>query len=357
MRREDRIRRRLRTWYARHGRDLPWRRTRDPYAIWVSEVMLQQTRVTAVEPYFERFMRRFPDVRTLAHARLDAVLKTWEGLGYYTRARNLHRAARVVVRDLGGRLPRTPEGLLRLPGVGHYTAGAVASIAFGLDEPLLDGNVTRVLCRVFRMDATPGAAKTRKELWGLARRLIPAGQAELFNQALMDLGATVCTPRSPDCPLCPLEEVCLARANGEEEKLPVRVPRRPIPHYDVAAGVVWKGNRVLIDRRKSEGLLGGLWEFPGGRRLGNETLRQCVVREIREELGVRVRVRRELVTVKHAYSHFRITLHAFECDCVSGRARAIGCAAWKWVRLRDLDDFAFPKANLKILAELRRRHP
>jgi len=350
------MRRRLRAWYARHARDLPWRRTLDPYAIWVSEVMLQQTRVATAVPYFERFLGRFPDVRTLARAPLDAVLKTWEGLGYYGRARNLHRAARTVVSDWGGQLPRTSGDLRRLAGVGRYTAGAIASIAFGLDEPVLDGNVTRVLCRVFRVGTAPASAKTQRRLWALARRLIPAGRAGRFNQALMDLGATVCTPRRPACPRCPLARLCLARAGGEEEKLPVKVRRRPIPHYEVAAGVVWKRGRILIDRRPSEGLLGGLWEFPGGRRRAGESLEDCVVREIREELGIRVRVRRPLVTVKHAYSHFRITLHVFECDYSSGRPKAIACAAWKWVRPNDLDGFAFPRANRKVIAELRKQH-
>lgn len=359
MRRDNRIalmRRRLCAWYARHARDLPWRRTKNPYAIWVSEVMLQQTRVATAVPYFKRFLRRFPDVRALARAPLDAVLKTWEGLGYYGRARNLHCAARTVVSDWGGELPRASQDLLRLPGIGRYTAGAIASIAFGLDEPVLDGNVTRVLCRVFRVDKAPASAKTQRRLWTLARRLIPAGRAGLLNQSLMDLGATVCTPRHSACPRCPLEDLCLAHARGEGEKLPVKVRRKPIPHYEVSAGVVWKRGRILIDRRPSEGLLGGLWEFPGGRCLAGETLEECVVREIREELGIRVRVRRPLVTVKHAYSHFRITLHVFECDHSSGRPKAIACAAWKWVRPKDLDRFAFPQANRKVIAELRKRH-
>ncbi len=341
-------------WYRRQQRDLPWRGTRDPYAIWVSEIMLQQTQVATVVPYYERFLDAFPNVQALADAPLDSVLKVWEGLGYYGRARNLHRAARQVVTDFQGTLPRTVRELLGLPGIGPYTAGAIASIAFGLDEPVLDGNVTRVLCRLFRVRENPKDTKVVRKLWSLARRLIPAGRASLFNQALMDLGATVCIPREPRCLVCPLKALCQAWARNEQADLPIKVKRAPLPHYDVAVGVVWKRNRILIDQRKPEGLLGGLWEFPGGKPRANESLERCVVREVREELGVRVKVRRLLTTVKHAYTHFRITLHAFECDHVSGRPRPIGCADFKWIRLDELDQYAFPKANHKVIAALRR---
>ena len=349
------LRQKLSRWYARHGRDLPWRGTRDPYAVWVSEIMLQQTQVATVKPYFKRFMKRFPNVRVLSRASLDEVLKCWEGLGYYGRARNMHTAARRIARDFDGKVPQTTAELLTLPGVGRYTASAIASIAFGRDEPVLDGNVTRVLCRVFRIRTLPKETGTQKKLWKLARKLMPAGRAGRFNQALMDLGATVCTPRTPGCLVCPLRDLCGARARGEEQKLPVKAKRKPLPHHDVAVGIVWKGNRVLIDRRKPEGLLGGLWEFPGGRRRRGETLEQCVLREIEEELGVKVHVRRPLVTVKHAYTHFRVTLHAFECDYVSGRPKAVGCAGWKWVALDKLDDYAFPTANRRVMAALRAR--
>ncbi|MBN1342241.1 MAG: A/G-specific adenine glycosylase [Phycisphaerae bacterium] len=346
------IQTKLLTWYRRHQRELPWRGTRDPYAIWVSEIMLQQTQVATVRPYYERFLKTFPTVRHLAEAPLERVLKAWEGMGYYSRARNLHRAARQVVEEFGSDLPRTTEELRSLPGIGRYTAGAIASIAFGLDEPVLDGNVTRVLCRLVRIRQNPKHARTQKRLWTLARELIPSGKASLFNQALMDLGATVCVPREPRCPICPLIRCCQAKAHNEQDRLPAKVKRRPLPHDEVAVGVVWKGGRILIDRRKPEGLLGGLWEFPGGKRRDGESLEDCVVREIREELGIRVSVRAPLTTVRHAYTHFKITLHAFECDYVSGRPKAIGCDAWKWVRVSELDDYAFPKATHKVIAAL-----
>lgn len=342
-------------WYDRHRRDLPWRRTPDPYAVWISEIMLQQTRVEQAGPYFERFMKRFPDVRTLAGASRDEVLKIWEGMGYYTRARNLHEAARLLVAEGGGGLPETADELKKLPGIGPYTAGAVASIAFGKDEPLLDGNVIRVFCRLFAVGSDPGSARTRERLWSLARDSLPPGKGGIYNQALMDLGAVVCIPRKPRCEECPLREVCLAHARGSEEKYPMKPPKKTVPREIIVAGVIWKRGRILIGRRKPEGLLGGLWEFPGGKVEPGETREEALHREVEEEVGIKIGVDQSLVTVNHAYSHFRITLHAYACVHRSGRARALGCDAVKWTDPHDLDQFAFPAANKKIIAALRER--
>jgi A/G-specific adenine glycosylase len=348
---------RLLAWWSRCRRDLPWRpkgrRRADPFAVWVSEVMLQQTRVATVTGYYQRFLDRFPTVSALAAADLPAVLKAWEGLGYYCRARNLHAAARQVVADFAGRLPADPRELGRLPGVGPYTAAAIASIAFGRDVPVLDGNVTRVLARVFRLRVNPATAAARRRLLGWARSLIRPGKAGTINQALMDLGATVCTPGNPRCPVCPFRRHCQAFAHGEQDELPHKPRRKPIPHYDVAAAVIRRGGRILIDRRKPTGLLGGLWEFPGGKSRPGETLEDTVVREVREEVGLTVRPIAHVVTVRHAYSHFRITMYVFECRPEGGPARPIACDAVKWVRLGDLDDYAFPKANHRIIAALR----
>ena len=349
------IQERLLAWFKQSCRNMPWRETRDPYAIWISEVMLQQTQVVTVRPYFKRFMRQFPDVRALAEASPQTVLKAWEGLGYYSRARNLHHAARTLVSDFNGKLPSDVKALLSLPGIGRYTAGAIASIAFGLDEPVLDGNVTRVLCRLFRIRENPGTTRIEHKLWSLARRLIPSGQAAVFNQAMMDLGATVCIPRRPQCPVCPLDQLCQARSRNEQDHLPIRPQRKPLPHHDIAAGVIRKGARILIAQRKPEGLLGGLWEFPGGKREDNESLETCLARELREELNIKVGVGSPIMTVKHAYSHFRITLHVFECRYISGRPKTLGCAAFAWVTVAELDRYAFPKANHSILDVLRRQ--
>jgi A/G-specific adenine glycosylase len=347
------IRRKLLRWYDRHRRELPWRRRSDPYAVWVAEVLLQQTRVETVKPYFVRFLRRFPDVEALAAADVDDVLKAWEGLGYYGRARNLHRAARQVARDHGGDLPATATELRRLPGVGAYTAAAIASIAFGADEPVLDGNVARVLCRLFRVGGDPRTSGGRKRLTGLARRLLPPGAAGEFNQAMMDLGATVCRPAKPLCGSCPLEAHCRARHRGEQCAYPRKRPRRALPHHTVVAGLVRKRGRLLIDRRPDEGLLGGLWELPGGKVRRGESHRAALRREVREELGIEVEPEGKLTTVRHAYSHFRITLHAYHCRHVRGRARPIACTDCKWIWPSRIERYAFPAANRKVFAALR----
>jgi A/G-specific adenine glycosylase len=345
---------RLLAWYADHRRDLPWRGTRDPYHIWVAEVMLQQTQVTTVVAYYERFTSRYPTIEALAAAALDDVLKLWEGLGYYSRARNLHAAAKKMVAEFGGQIPDTLEELLSLPGIGRYTAGAVLSIAYGQDHPAPDGNVRRVLCRVFAIeeDVTRGAGQRR--LWELAQSLLPAGHAGEFNQALMDLGAMICTPHAPLCQECPLFDECLAYGMGRQDQFPTRRPRRSPPHYEVTAGVVWNGDGCfLIAQRPPEGLLGGLWEFPGGKREPDETLEDCLRRELCEELDITVDVGAPLTVVPHAYTHFRITLHAFHCHLAGGQPRALGCADWAWITLDDVGRYAFSAADHKIIAALR----
>jgi len=349
------IARALLDWFAENAQDLPWRRTKDPYAIWVSELMLQQTQVRTVVPYYERFLSRFPTVAHLARARVDTVIKLWEGLGYYSRARNLHAGAQQIVTRFGGHLPATREELLILPGIGRYTAGAIASIAFGQREPLVDGNVTRVLCRIFRIQGNPKEGTIQKRIWALAETLVPDGQAGPFNQALMELGREVCRPRKPDCENCPLHRLCEARQHGEQNSLPVRTGKRPLPFYTVAVGVIYRSGRILIDKRRSEGLLGGLWEFPGGKKQRGESLEAALRREVREELAITVQVGRLLTTVDHAYSHFRVRIHAFECTYVSGTPQCIACAAFKWVRPQDLGRYAFPAANKRIIATLRSR--
>jgi A/G-specific adenine glycosylase len=340
-------------WFEANARDLPWRRRRTPYRVWLSEMMLQQTQVDTVIPYFQRFTKRFPTVRALADAPLDEVLKLWEGLGYYARARNLHRAAQIVAREFKGRFPKTVEALMRLPGVGRYSAGAIASLAFGVDAPALDGNVARVLCRVFAIRRDLRETRTRDELWSLAGSLLPKGQAGKFNEALMELGATICTPRAPRCEICPIAAHCEARRRGIQERLPVKRVRKLTPHYDVTAAVIRRNDRVLIAQRPHDGMLGGLWEFPGGKRETGESLENCLRREIREELRLEIEVGEPVAVVKHAYTHFRITLHAFECRVLSGKARAIGVAGFKWVRMSELDRYAFAVTDRRIIQALR----
>lgn len=341
-------------FYACQRRDLPWRTTQDPYRIWVSEVMLQQTQVQTARPYYERFVKRFPTVEALARAPLDDVLKLWEGLGYYARARHLHQAAQMIVRDYNGKLPSERAALLKLPGVGRYTAGAILSIAFGQDEPALDANARRVLCRLFALRQDPRKRKTEKLLEKLCRRLLPAGKAGAFNQALMDLGATICLPKKPTCLLCPLSALCEARRRGVQHELPLTAPQRAKPHYDVAVGVIWKENKIFIVRRPENGLLGGLWEFPGGKRHPNETLRRTLIREIKEETGMRVHRVRPLTVIQHGYSHFSVTLHVFECQHLGHSPKSQ--RPWRWVELERLESFAFPAANQRILALLQKKY-
>ncbi len=346
----------LLAWYREHGRGLPWRRRRDPYAVWVSEVMLHQTQVATVLPYYQRFLERFPTLADLAQAPLDDILKVWEGLGYYARARNLHYAARRILAEHGGQFPDNWDTLRKLPGIGDYTAGAILSIAYGQDYPALDGNVRRVLSRLFHITVHAADAATKRHLYEIASSLLPPGQAGEFNQALMDLGATICTPRRPHCSICPLAQSCEACCLGIQELLPVRAPRKPVPHYEVAAAVTWRngrGGEFLIAQRLYRGLLGGLWEFPGGKQEAGETLPDCLRREIREELGLEIGVDEPLTVVEHAYTHFRITLHAFHCCLLAGQPQAIGVADWRWITLEQVDQFAFSAADHKIIAALR----
>jgi A/G-specific adenine glycosylase len=345
-------------WDAGHA-DLPWRREPTPYHVWVSEIMLQQTQVATVIPYYERWMARFPTVDALAAASLDDVLKQWEGLGYYSRGRNLHAAARRLVADYGGRLPDTVAELEKLPGIGRYTAGAIASIAFDRPAAVVDGNVIRVLSRLADLEEDVTLPATRNRLWRLAEALVPTERPGDFNQSLMELGQTICVSANPRCLICPIHAHCLARQRGTQLERPVRPPRKRTPHYDVVAAIIWENGapsddgRFLIARRPLDGLLGGLWEFPGGKQEPGEALQESVRREIREELGIEVEPGAFLVAVDHAYTHFRITLHAFHAAYLGGKPRHLGVADHAWVRLADLDRYAFALTDRKIIGSLR----
>jgi A/G-specific adenine glycosylase len=349
------VTRRLLPWFARHRRDLPWRRNRSPYRVWVSELMLQQTRVDTVIPYFRRFMTRFPSVSRLAAAPLPEVLKAWEGLGYYSRARNLHRAARRVVEEFGGDFPKTRAGWLELPGVGPYTAAAVASLAFGLDHAVLDGNVERVLSRCLALDMPSGSSAAKRRLQGAADALLPPGRAGEFNEALMELGAVLCLPRAPACPRCPLRGECAAARAGTPERWPVRRPGKPLPLVRVAAAAVRRRDgRILVARRPEHGLLAGLWEFPGGKIRAGETPRECAARELREELGVTIApgelldaraARLQSLQARHGglLGHPRVRPPARD----RVRGLCLGADRLKWIAI------AFSRADLKVIEAIR----
>lgn len=339
-------------WYSRSHRQMPWRGHPDPYAVWISEAMLQQTRVETVIPYFQRWMAMFPSINTLAAASEQDVLNAWEGLGYYSRARNLRKAAIEICDKYAGLLPKTVKELVTLPGIGEYTAAAIASIAFSLNEAVLDGNVKRVLARVFNLETPANSAAGEKVFWQLARELVPAGSAGDYNEAVMDLGAMVCTPRTPNCAECPLNEFCEAKRLGIQAQRPVMLDKPSIPHFLVCAAIIQRENQLLIARRPSKGLLGGMWEFPGGKVESGETHQQSLQREISEELDCKITVGEILGVYKHAYTHFRVTLHAYRCVIISGEPKALDASEIRWVTPTELKGFPMGKIDRMISNDL-----
>ena len=336
----------LLNWYNKNKRTLPWRVDGlSPYAVWVSEIMLQQTRVETVIPYFEKWLHLFPTVETLANASEHAVLNAWEGLGYYSRARNFHQAAKIVVEKYNGELPRDLDELRKLPGIGRYTVGALASIVFKLNEPALDGNLKRVYTRLFDISQPIDSPEGEKILWHLARENLPKGRAADFNQALMDLGAMICVPKNPRCLICPLLEECKARANGTQAERPVKRPKKLVPHYIDVAGVIMKRGKVLLAQRPSMGLLGGMWEFPKG-RVDQDPGRE-LARVLRSGYNLRLSLRRkihEIGVFQHAYTHFKITVHAFACDLLS----ILKADNLRWVALKDLGNYPMGRIDRQI---------
>jgi A/G-specific adenine glycosylase len=346
---------RLLEWYHAHKRDLPWRNTGDPYKIWVSEIMLQQTRVDTVIPYYHRFLEAFPTVHHLARATQQQVLKQWEGLGYYSRGRNLHQAAKTVSTVFEGRLPDTYSEITRLKGVGPYTAAALLSIAFDKPYAVVDGNVIRVLSRYYGIEDDIRSGSTKKQIQDLADQLIPDDHPGDFNQAVMELGATVCTPHQPDCGSCPLSNECIAYREVKTGTIPYKSPAKKVPHHHIAVGlIVNSDNELLIALRPDEKMLGGLWEFPGGKKESGEALQETVGRELNEELGVSVSVFDKFMQLKHAYSHFKITLHAYWCKIESGTPQPIEGKRLEWVTLDEIERFPFPKANKTLIHSLQK---
>ncbi len=335
-------------WSRARARRLPWRATRDPYRIWISEIMLQQTRVESVVPYYRKFLGRFPDLRSVAAARLETVLRIWEGLGYYSRARNLHKAARLVFAERKGRLPIRAADWQRLPGVGRYTATAIASIAHDEPATALDANVRRILARAFGHRRSVRGARADRDLARFFAQARGASRPGAFLQAMMDLGQTVCLPRRPRCGECPVSSACVAFRKGWQDRLPVRPAKPVVPHADVTAAIIAKEGKVLLARRPAGKILAGMWEFPGGKRERGESLEACLRRELNEELGISVRVGKKLAAVDHAFTHLRITLHVFASDLLRGSPRPIGAAAIRWVRIRDLDGYPMGKADRTV---------
>jgi len=339
----------LRDWYIAHCRPLPWRDTSDPYCIWISEVMLQQTQVKTVTPYYKKFLLRFSNVRQLAGADLQDVLKIWEGLGYYARARNLHKAAKILMERHGGILPDHAESLRELPGIGEYIASAVSSIAYGKPYAVVDGNVKRVLSRLKMINMPLNRPASNRIFKDVADRLLDKKDPGRFNQAMMELGALVCTPRRPDCSGCPVEAFCQAFHSNAVDGYPKRDKKPKVPEYQIATGVICKGRKVLITQRKPEGLLGGLWEFPGGKVKKDETAEAACIREIKEETNLSVQTDEHIARIRHAYSHFKIVMDVFRCTYLDGRIRLNGPTDFQWIKVSDIDNYPFPGANNKFI--------
>lgn len=346
------IRSALLNWYNRHKRDLPWRKTTDPYAIWVSEVMLQQTQVKTVIPYYHRFMERFPDLHALASSNIQDVLKLWEGLGYYSRARNFHRAAKAVVEKHHSRVPDTMEKILTLPGVGDYIASAVLSIAYEKNHPVVDGNVKRVLSRLLTIDVPVNKAASHKIFKTHAHRLISPKDPATFNQAIMEIGALICRPKNPICQKCPLSFGCGAFHDGTVDRYPARMAKPVTPHHHLVIGVILKKEKLLIVRRKLDGFLGGMWEFPGGRVKNKNKLHDGCLHVILDETNLLVGKLQELTQIRHAYTHFKITATVYMCRHISGKVKLKNAADHHWIDFSDLKNYPVHGANKKFFPAL-----
>jgi A/G-specific adenine glycosylase len=348
----------LEAWYQQVFRKLPWRETTDAYAIWVSEIMLQQTQVATVLPYYAKFLALFPSIEALANAPEQAVLKAWEGLGYYARARNLQKAAKQIMLQHQGVFPNTLEAVEGLAGIGKSTAGAILTFAYGQKHPLLDGNVKRVLARLFDLAEDVAKPANIKQLWAWSEELLaPSTDAFTFNQAIMELGATVCTPTQPSCLLCPVRDSCTAYAYGTQAKRPVKAKKLAVPHNQIGVGILKNQySEFFVQQRPETGLLANFWEFPGGKQEPLEAIEETVIREWQEELGFEIKVVKHLLNVDHAYTHFKVTLHTFLCELINtpeterpAPPKLVAAQAFQWANLAQLKQLPLPKANIDIL--------
>ncbi len=343
--------RKLRIWYAAHQRKLPWRKTQDPYKIWVSEVMLQQTTVQTVTPSYTKWMKDFPDMRTLSKAPLQKVLKAWQGLGYYQRAKNLHKAAKIITATYGGRFPQNYDVLKSLPGFGPYTTAAVLSIAFDKSHLTIDANVRRVLMRLLKLEQK-ATAKIDRDIHSSFSSFLPHKHMGIFNQSLMELGSLICRSKNPQCLLCPVPEFCKAYQAGLQEVIPIP-EKRYYKKIAAVIGIIERDGKYFIQKRPSTGLLADLWEFPGGKIQNGETPKQALKREIKEEIGVEIYNERFLTRVQHSYTQFQVTLYAFVCslkmDPTLNRNRQ------RWVSLKGMRQFPFPSGSAKVVEFLEHR--
>ncbi|GIV07085.1 MAG: A/G-specific adenine glycosylase [Fimbriimonadales bacterium] len=349
------LRRAILQWFETHQRPTPWRDHPDPYRVWVSEVMLQQTQTATVIPYFERFIARFPTVQALASAPLEEVLRYWEGLGYYSRARNLHKAAQLIVEN-GGQLPSTPERLRELPGVGAYTAGAIASIAFQYPAPVVDGNVIRVLSRLLWLKGDMKAPAAQKRLWQIAEQLVDTARPGDFNQAMMELGSTVCTPAQPRCSVCPVSHLCAAYRRGQPTAVPEPSRRTATRTLVDVSAIVEREGRYLLAQRTPNGLWGGLWEFPRATQNGHESLEAVALRAA-AQMGLQVALRSIVASVKHTVTYSKIQLHGYLCAWQSGEAQTGVYQALAWASPEEMTNFPLSAPQRKLADALLNNSP
>jgi A/G-specific adenine glycosylase len=339
------------TWYNKQKRILPFRDIDDPYKIWVSEVMLQQTQVETVIPYFQKWISKYPTVTSVANADLELLLKLWEGLGYYSRCRNFHKATKIVVGKHGSVIPDNWPEFRALPGVGDYTAAAVLSIAYNKPFIAIDGNVKRVIARFLGLKKLSNRNMSRMKNY-LTMNILKDNPGD-FNQSIMELGAKICSPRNPYCGKCPLSFNCRAFAMGEPESYPLSTIKKKPPHYEIVAGLIWRKDKFYIQKRGEGGMLAGFWEFPGGKVEDGESLTDALQREIKEECGVKPKILKKIGEIKHAYTHFSITFHGFHCE---ENCTTIPCQQnSRWIKPNQVDKFPFPKANHKLFSILEKQ--
>ena len=344
----------LLAWFAAQSRDLPWRRTYTPYHIWISEIMLQQTQMDRVVDYFIRWMKRFPDIQSLTQTSEEEVFKLWEGLGYYTRAKNILKTADILVRQYDSNLPADHQALLKLPGIGKYTAGAIMSLAFNKDYPIVDANIERLFSRIFNIDTPIKNKENRHFIWQKAKELIPPGEARYFNQALMELGALICTPQNPLCPHCPVQKHCEAFRLGVVNQRPISNKSKNIIPIEMVTGVLIHQGKIFIQKRLENDVWGNLWEFPGGRLKPGENPEEALCREYLEETEFQIGKLKKIMVVNHGYTRYRVTLHCYYCAIINGKTTPALHAAQesRWIKPSELKKFAFPAGHRKLIATI-----
>jgi len=344
----------LTSWYVDNDISMPWRMHSDPYKIWISEIMLQQTQVLTVIPYYNRWINKYSSIEDLIKADLDDLLKLWEGLGYYSRVKNIYKATQVIHTQYNNLLPESYNDLLKLPGIGDYTASAILSIAFNKPFPSIDGNLKRVLTRIYAINQKDQKNLTLYKKY--VKKFYKNHKPEIINQALMDLGREVCTFKSPKCNMCPAQNHCIAFTGNTINLYSVIKKKKTIPSYHVVVGIIFKDNKFLISQRKSTGLLANLWELPGGKKLKNETVINCLKREIREETNISVKKPVYIGNVKHAYSHLKVNIDFYSCYYNKGEAKALDSQQIKWIYKKDINKFTFPTATHKLFQLLNNKN-